>query len=409
MEFMRAGAVTLLCVLLAACKGEENKDQAAHTLPPPLVGVVELRPMDIPLVATFMGQTEGSRSAAVQPQVSGVLRARLFEEGAWVSQGDTLFEIDDAPFRAALKEAQGRLDDAESSLEEARREYVRVRNLYAGNAVSQQQRDQALYAFLGAQGRVAAAQAAVDSARIQLGYCHVTAPFDGWTSHEVTTVGNIVGPGTTLTYIHQGNPMDVDFSVPSAELFSMRDMEARGRARSYGQGSSASLLLLDGKTYALQGRVIFLDTQVDDQTSSVRAKARFPNPGGTLMPGQFAAVEVSGASLIQAIMIPQEAVRKTEGGNAVYVVEDGGVVRLTPVTLGPAFGSYFFLEDGLKGGEKIIVQGVNKAAPGAVVTPELIRQDMGTATPTPDSQSPVTGQGVEDAPAPVQAGEAGHE
>lgn len=404
MNILRALGALLVCLLLVACDGEDGKKSAGASLPPPLVKAVKIERMTVPLYATFMGQTQGSRSAAVKPQVSGILLKRLFREGAFVRQGTVLFEINEAPFRAALRQAEGQLADAVSTLDNARKEYDRVRRLYASNAVSRQERDSAYAAWRGAQGRCESAQAAVNDARIRLGYCRVEAPFSGYTSREVVRTGNLVGTESTLTYINQSDPMDVEFSVPSVELFSMRDMESDGRAVSYGEGSSADLRLMEGVPYDRQGRVIFLDTQVDASTSAVRARARFPNPEGKLLPGQFVLVRVGGAKLVDAVMIPQEALMQTEKGTAVYVLDDENRAALAPVTLGPAFGGSFLLEKGLTPGQRIVVQGQNKVKPGAAVQAEMLVQSL-EADPldTPEStSSAVSGGGVEDAPAPVR-------
>ncbi len=408
MNALRASGFALLCLLLVACDEDDKKQSAGASLPPPFVKAVKLERMDVPLYATFMGQTQGSRSAAVKPQVSGILQKRLFREGAYVKQGTVLFEIDEAPFQAALRQAEGQLAEAVSTLENARKEYDRVQKLYASNAVSRQERDSAYAAWKGALGRRDSSQAAVNEARIRLGYCRVKAPFSGFTSREVTRIGNLVGTDSTLTYINQSDPMDVEFSVPSVELFSMRDMESQGRAVSYGEGSAASLSLLDGTDYDRQGQVIFLDTQVDSSTSAVRAKARFPNAEGKLLPGEYVLVRVGGAKLVGALMIPQEALMQTEKGTAVYALDDSDRAVLSPVTLGPAFGSSFLLEKGLEPGQRIVVQGQNKVTAGHEVRAEELRQSLKVdPLDTPESSSPVMGSGVEDAPAPVR--EVSHE
>ena len=408
MDILRTGGAVLLGLCLVACDDEGKREQAEASLPPPLVRAVELQRMDVPLYAVFMGQTQGRRHASVRPQVSGLLIRRLFEEGAYVQQGTVLFEIDPAPFEAALRQAEGQLAESASALENARKEYERVRKLYEGNAVSAQQRDSAYAAWREAQGRHAASLAAVDDARIRLGYCRVEAPISGYTSREVTTVGNLVDAQSTLTYINQTDPMDVEFSVPSVELFSMRDMESRGKAVSYGEGSSASLSLIDGANYDRQGRVVFLDTQVDTPQSAVLARARFPNPDGRLLPGQFVLVRVGGAKLVDALMLPQEAVMQTEKGTAVYALDASDRVELKEVKLGPAFGGSFLLEEGLEPGRRVIVEGQNKVRPGGTVQVELQHQAV---TPDPldaaASSSSGSGGGVEDAPAPVR--EAPHE
>jgi membrane fusion protein (multidrug efflux system) len=199
--------------------------------------------------------------------------------------------------------------------------------------------------------------------------------------------------------------MDVLFAVPSAELSAMREMEAKGRAKSYGQGSQAYLRLQDGTEYEMPGKVIFLDTQVDSATSAVRAKARFSNPKGLLLPGQFAAVRVGGASLIKAIMLPQAAIMQTESGPAVYVLDAEGRAMRRPVQLGSAFGAEFLVEGGLEEGQAVIVQGQDKVKPGQKVTAEFkagVDATAGKALEAPgSSRIPEKKGSVEDAPAPV--------
>ena len=412
MRFWAMGCAAGLMLCLAACEGE--KKSAQGPLPPPLVSVLELKRADVPLYSVFMGQTAGSRSAAVKPQVTGILQERLFEEGARVEQGTPLFRLDAAPFKAALEQAQGQLASAKSRLENARRENARVQKLYKSNAVSQQERDNARAAFLSARAEAESARAAVEEARIRLGYTTVDAPLSGWTSREVTTLGSLVGPESVLTFIHQSDPMDVLFAVPGAELAAMRDMEAEGRARSYGRGSQAHLRVLDGGEYALPGEVFFLDTQVDAATSAVRAKARFPNPQGRLLPGQFAAVRVGGACLLKAVMLPQEAVMQTEGGPAVYVLDSEDRAVQKSVRLGPAFGAEFLVEGGLEEGQRVIVQGQDKVKPGQKVAP-AVPEEKGPAGVTGALEAPGSSRipdargAVDDAPAPVfpKQGEAG--
>ena len=405
MSFWAMVCLAGLSLCLAACDGEKEKAGQALHLPPPLVSVVEMKRVDVPLYSVFMGQTAGSLSAAVKPQVTGILQARLFEEGAKVAGGTPLFKIDPAPFKAALDQAKGQLASAQSRFENARREKTRVQKLYKANAVSQQQRDSAQASFLSSKADVESARAAVDEARIRLGYTEVVAPLSGWASREVSTIGSLVSPESVLTYINQNDPMDVQFAVPSAELAAMREMEARGKAKSYGQGSQVYLRLQDGTEYEMPGEVIFLDTQVDSATSAVRAKARFSNPKGLLLPGQFAAVRVCGASLIKALMLPQSAIMQTEGGPAVYVLDGEGRAMRVPVQLGSAFGAEFLVEGGLEEGQKVIVQGQDKVKPGQEVTAEIKKGQgatAGKALEAPGSSKiPAKKGSVEDAPAPV--------
>jgi len=372
MRFLPLICLAGLCFCLGACDGEKKQGAQSAQLPPPLVAVMEMERRDVPVDTLFVGQTAGSRSAAVKPQITGILQERLFEEGARVKQGEALFRIDPAPFKAALEQARGSLASAESRFENARREYIRVQKLYKSNAVSQQERDEARAAFLSAKGDVETARAAVEEARIRLGYTKVTAPLSGWASREVSTVGSLVGPESTLTFINQNDPMDVLFAIPGAELFSLRNMEARGLAQCYGQGSSVRLRFQEGGDFAELGSVVFLDTQVDAATSAVRAKARFPNPKGRILPGQFVTVHVDGGILSEVLMLPQEAVMHTESGSSVYVLDTDNRAQRVNVVLGQAFGTQFLVEQGLEAGQKVIVQGQDKVRPGQKVTPRPV-------------------------------------
>jgi membrane fusion protein (multidrug efflux system) len=361
-----AGAA-VLCVWLTAC--EETKEQAE--LPAPLVSVAELKRGDVPFEGVFVGQTLGSFSAAVKPQVSGILQSRLFEEGAYVQKGDLLFEIDAAPFKAALEQAQGQLDSAKSQLENTRREYVRTRRLLAENAVSRQTFDNAQAAYLSAKAQAEASQAAVAEACIRLGYCRVQAPFTGYTSRAVSTVGNLVSTENTLTFINQTDPIDVQFAIPGEELFALRGMEFQGTARSYRQGDTVTLGFLGGSRYAESGRLIFLDTQVDSNTSSIRAKARMPNPHGEILPGTFVVVRIDNACFLNALMVPQSAILQTEKGSCVYVLDENNRVSLVPVRLGQSVKGDFLVTEGLSEGQRVVVSGQDKVLPGGKVTPVL--------------------------------------
>jgi len=391
MRFLPLVCLAGLCFCLGACDGEKKQGAQSAQLPPPLVTVMEMERRDVPVATIFVGQTAGSRSAAVKPQVTGILQERLFEEGARVKQGDALFRIDPAPFKAALEQARGSLASAQSRFENARREHTRVQKLYKNNAVSQQERDEARAAFLSAKGDVETARAAVEEARIRLGYTEVTAPLSGWASREVSTVGSLVGPESTLTFINQNDPMDVLFAIPGAELFSLRGMEARGLAQCYGQGSPVRLRFQEGGDFAEQGSVVFLDTQVDAATSAVRAKARFPNPKGSILPGQFVTVHVDGGILSGALMLPQEAVMHTESGSSVYVLDADDRAQRVDVVLGPAFGAQFLVEQGLETGQRVVVQGQDKVRTGQKVTP----RPVGLEPDGDGKQEKVSGNGLE--------------
>lgn len=387
---------TLVCLsLLVALPGcSEEKPAEVRQMPPPLVTVMDVVQEDVPLQSTYMGQTLGYLSVEVRAQVSGILMRRAYKEGDYVQQGQLLFEIDPAPVQAALEQAKGQLSVVETQYNNAKRELDRILPLYSRNAVSQRDRDTAQTAFESARAQVESAQARVNEVQIQLGYTKVVAPISGYTSREARNEGNLITldpTGSLLTTINQTDPMNVTFAIPSGEMMMMKRMEAQNKAVSYKEGAQVSLRLLEGEDYPITGVVTFIDTQVDPYTSVVRARAQFPNPYGVLLPGQYASATLRGTKLLDAVMIPQKAVMHTAAGPMVYVVDAENRATLNPVVLGNTFGSEFLLEGGLKPGDKIVVEGINKVIPDGTVVPKPMENTTRDAPlSTPDSVPPVS-------------------
>ena len=226
---------TLFCLALAVaaagCSDDKKTMESTAQMPPPVVAVMEIVPENVPLQSTYMGQTMGYLSATVSAQVGGILKQRTYKEGDYVAKGQVLFEIDPASYQAALDQAQGQLTMAQTQYNNAKREYDRILPLYARNAVSQRDRDNAQAAYDSARAQVESAKASVEQAQIQLGYTKVVAPISGYTSSESVTEGNLISPGTPLTTINQTDPMYVNFSIPSAEMRMTKRLEAEKRAR----------------------------------------------------------------------------------------------------------------------------------------------------------------------------------
>ena len=383
-----AALLVTLTFSLTACFEEKDK-QAAPQTPPPLVGTLELKKENVPLQATYMGQTLGYLSVEVRAQTSGILKRRFFKEGDYVYQGQTLFEIDPASAQAALDQAKAQLTVAQTEYANAQREWNRIQPLYARNAVSQKDRDTAKAAFDSAKAQVASAQARVNEAQIQLDYTNVVAPISGFTSLAARDEGDLItmdSQGSLLTTINQTDPMYVTFAIPSADMMRMKRLVAQGKAKVSTEGTPARLAMLEGGVYQYPGFVTFVDTQVEPQTSVIRARAQFPNPESSLLPGQYASVTISGTSLEDVIMVPQTAVMNTAQGTMVYTVGKDNVATLTPVTLGDIFGSEFIVTEGLEPGTVIVVEGTNKVRPGAPIQGKPVqRPSRELALPTPDS------------------------
>ncbi len=389
----------LSLVPLSGCGNESTaQENAGQAMPPPEVVAVTVTRGNLPLDMEYMGQTAGSREVEVRARVGGILLRRTYVEGTPVRQGELMFEIDPAPVQAALEQAQGRLAQAEARLNQARRDLARMETLYKGDVVSQKDRDDAQTSFETAAAEVDSAQASVKEARINLGYTKVEAPISGMTSKEARSEGSLIvasGESSLLTTISRLDPVYINFSVPGPEHMRLRKLREEGRVAFAQDGEfQARLLLADGSVFAHPGRINFTDTQVDPTTGVVKVRAEFPNPDNAILPGQFARVRLEGASLRDAMTVPQSAVLTTQQGTMVWVVDASGVVAPRPVVLGRATGNSYILEKGLDPGERIITEGIIKVRPGMTVT---IRTAGGPDPATPTTVASATDGGKAEA------------
>lgn len=357
---------TLFALLLVGgCKSEEKGRTAS--LPPPLVGVMTVEERNVPVSFTYAGQTEGSRAVEVRAQVSGILMRRAYDEGQYVKQGQLLFEIEPDTYRAALRQANGVMEQAQAKFTQARQNLNRVLPLYKKNAVSQKDRDDAQAAYDSAKADLDSAKAAVSEAEIKLSHAYVTAPVAGFASREYRTVGNLITAGSQdgslLTVVNQNDPIYANFAIPSPQFMRLRALQEQGRLKS--DGTVAEITLADGTVYQTKGVITFIDKQVNTNTSVVAARAEFVNPDLFVLPGQFVRVTLSGMELVNAILIPQQAVIQTQKGSMVVVIGEGDKAEMRPVDLGDNYGDSFLLNKGVKAGERIVVEGGNKAVPAS--------------------------------------------
>lgn len=370
--------------LLLAVGCDSDKKTPAAALPPPLVGVMTVEARDVPVSFTYVGQTEGSRAVEVRAQVSGILMKRAYKEGQYVKQGDLLFEIEPDTYKAAVQQAKGVMAQAQAKFTQARQDLNRVRPLYARNAVSQKDRDDAQAAFNSARADLDAAKAALNEAEIKLGYAYVTAPVSGYASQEYRTVGNLITAGSQdgslLTVVNQVDPIYANFSVPSPQFMRLRALAAQKRLVE--DGVTAEISLADGTVYPRKGSITFIDKQVNPGTSVVASRAEFDNPDLFVLPGQFVRVTLSGMVLKNAILVPQQAVIQTQKGSMVVVVGKDDKAEMRPVDLGDNYGDSFLLNKGLEPGERIVIEGGNKAVPGQPVRVEEAKAPQ--SAPLPD-------------------------
>jgi len=362
-----------LALVLAAC-GPSNGAPGGHGgpgggMPPAQVSTITVQPKAVLAPLEYTGQTAGSREVEVRARVRGILVSRNFKEGERVRQGQSLYTIDPAPFRAALARAEADLAGAQARLEQARRNAARLRPLYADKAVSQKDFDDAASAEAIAEADAKAAQARLQEARLDLEYTRVEAPVSGIASRSLPSDGTLVsGPEVLLTTITQVDPMWVTFGIPDADQLRMRREAEAGRLVLPKDGRfEVRVRLADGQLVPRSGWLAFSDVRISGQTGTSDARAVIPNPDGILRPGQFVRVTLAGATRPAAVLVPQRAVLEGPQGKFVYVVDEKSTAQARPVEVGEWVGSDWIVTGGLAAGERVIVDGVLKIGPGAPV------------------------------------------
>lgn len=349
-------AVALLAVLgLAGCEQKQQQDHAASTAPKE-VEAIEVKAESFTVVDELPGRIEPVRVAQVRARVSGIVLTRNFEEGADVKAGAVLFQIDPAPFKAALSKAQGDLARTEATLFETQATVKRYESLVEIEAVSRQTFDTARSALQNAIAAKKSAQADVETARLNLGYATVKAPISGRIGRAMVTEGALVGQGETtlLATIQQLDPVYADFTQPVADALQMRAAIQEGRLPKGGE--DALSLSVDGTDYKSTGTLLFTDVAVDRTTGQVSLRARFANPKGVLLPGMYVRVRTPQRVDANAILVPQRAVQRSSDGAArVMVIAQDGTVEVRPVKTGAMQDSRWQITEGLKAGEQVVV------------------------------------------------------
>jgi membrane fusion protein, multidrug efflux system len=369
---MTTHASTVLALALALLAGCGQKPAPAP--PGPVeVGVVTLAATPVTLTRELPGRTSPYRVAEVRARVNGIVQKRLFVEGSDVKEGQPLFVIDPSPYQAALDAAKAQLARAEATLASVRVQARRHEELVAENAVSRQEYDDAMAALKASEADVAAGQAAVRSARINVGYTTVTSPLAGRIGRSVVTEGAYVqqSQATLLAVVQQLDPIFVDLTQSSADALRLRRDLAEGKLRAAaGGGANVKLVLEDGREYRSPGALQFADVTVDPSTGTIALRALFPNPRGELLPGMFVRARLEEGVSPEALLVPQQAVTRDQKGlpTALVVTAEGKVERRQLVTE-RAVGDAWLVTAGLAAGEQVIVEGLQKVRPGAVVKP----------------------------------------
>jgi membrane fusion protein (multidrug efflux system) len=367
--------------ILAGCE----KKQAPPAMGPMPVSVVTVQASDVPLRNEWVGTMDGYVNAQIQPQVSGYLIKQDYREGSVVSKGQVLFEIDPRPFQAALDQAQGQVGQAQGALGQAKAQLelaeINVKRdtpLAEQHAIAQSTLDndkqtaaQQEANVHAAEAQIATAQAAVETARLNLGFTQVRSLISGVAGQATTQVGNLVSQQSVLTSVSQMDPIKVYFSISDSEYLSLSNLS--GTKSSDLLSSSANLpltlTLSNGDKYPKQGHIVFVDRQLNAQTGAIRIAAAFPNPGNLLRPGQFGRVSAETHVQHNVILVPQAAIQELQGTQQAFVVGPDNKVKVVNVKLGAQVGTNWVVEGGLPAGSQVIVDNLQKLREGVPVSP----------------------------------------
>ncbi|MGB8524223.1 MAG: efflux RND transporter periplasmic adaptor subunit [Candidatus Acidiferrales bacterium] len=384
-------AITMTAIVLAGC----SKSGAGGQGNPPDVQVVQVEQKDVPIYGEWIGTLDGFTNADVRAQVTGYLMQQGYQEGAFVNKGQLLFQIDPRPFQAALDQAEGQLAQAKASLANAQAvqgrtqlDVERYTPLAKEQAASQQDLDNSVQNNLAAKATVATAEAAiktdeaaVETARINLDFTRLTAPIDGIAGQAQLQVGALVSPSSgVVTSVSTVDPIKVFFTVSESEYLAWNKRFPTDTTRQAADKSlRLQLILADGSTYPRDGTFYFADRQVNVGTGAIRIAGLFPNPGNILRPGGYGRVRTAIRVQKDALLVPQRAVTELQGGYQVAVVDNQNKVSIRTVKVGDRVGSDWIIADGLKPGERVVAEGVQKMRPGVQVNPKPYVPDNTTA------------------------------
>jgi len=392
---LKIAATAALLSLVAACSEAESSAEAPAAPPPPAVSMVEVVPEAIPILNELPGRIAPTRIAEVRPRVSGIVLERVFEQGSLVEEGDVLYRIDPQPFRVQVASAEATLQRAQSVQLRARQEADRQTRLRERNVSSGQQMDNAVAALAQADAEVAIADAGLAAAQLNLDYANIKAPISGRIGRAMITEGALVSANSaeSLATIQQLDPVYADFTQSANELLRLRRALENGAVTNAAPGEARVLLRMDdGSEYAHAGRLLFLEAAVDATTGQVTLRGEFPNPEGDLLPGMYVRVLIEQGVQENAIAIPQQAIQRDSGGRSqVYVITDENLAELRTVRLGRVVGERWVVEEGLKAGDKVVVEGFQKIRPGAPVTAQPWTPDNPRSAT--DGDAPVNANG----------------
>ncbi|MGF6147942.1 Acriflavine resistance protein A precursor [Kingella potus] len=417
-----AASAAAVSLALAACGGQggaaaeggqgaaQEGGAAAQQQPPaPAVEVVTVQPQDVALTVELPGRLEAVRSAAVRPQVGGIVKRRLFQEGTFVREGQPLYQLEDASYTASLESARAQLASAEAALAKANADVSRYRPLVEADAISKQEFDAAISAKRSADASVKAAKAAIRSAQINVNYSRVSAPISGFIGQSNVSEGALVSSGdaTAMATITQTDPMYANVTQSAVEIMKLRRQISEGKMAAANGRIEVDILLEDGSAYAHKGQLMFADPTVSETTGQVKLRVVVPNPENVLLPNLYVRAVMSQSAVPNAFVVPQQAV--TRGAkDTVMVVNAQSELEPRVVSVAAQQGGNWIVSDGLKAGDRVVVAGTTIAAMmGAqtgskkVAPKEWVRPSENAAAPAAAAQA-----AEQNASAPQQAASA---
>jgi membrane fusion protein, multidrug efflux system len=356
------------CAALTSCEKPKSAEVQAG---PPEVLVADVVQKEVPVIRQWVGTLNGSENAEVKARTTGYLQNRAYQEGSYVKKGDLLFEIDPRPFIATLDQAKGQLQEANATLLGVELDAKRAKELFNTKVISEQEYTNKTQAYQTKLAAVSAAQAAVEEAQLNLDYTKVVSPLDGIAGQAQAQIGDLVGTGsnTALTTVSEIEPIRCYFPISEQSYWEFADrLKEWMRVPEDKRPGKIELILPDGSVYPHKGKFAFVDRQVDPKTGTIQIAVTFPNPELTLRPGQYVTARAEIDQIPNALLIPQEAVSELQGGVQVGVVGSDGKAEIRAIKIGPVYGQMIVVTEGLKAGEKVIVEGFQKIRQGIEVS-----------------------------------------
>jgi RND family efflux transporter MFP subunit len=364
-----SGYVAILTFLLSVWPTGCTNKEAATAAAPPEVEVAGVIQQDVPIYTECISTLDGYVNAEIRPQVTGYLMRQNYQEGTVVHKNQVLFEIDPRPFEAALEQAKGQLAQSEAQLGKTRLDVARDTPLAKQSAIPQAQLDNDIQANEAAQAVVAAAKAQVEQAQLNLSFTKVRSLVEGIAGLAKGQIGDLVGPTTPLTTVSQVEPIKAYFAISEGDYmkFAARISAVTEGRRQAGGQKILELVLSDGSVYARKGWVVLADRQVDVKTGTIRMAGAFDNPGSVLRPGMFGRVRAVTGTNKNALLVPQRSVIETQGSYSVVVIDAENKASIRPVKTGERLGQMWVITEGVKAGEQVIAEGIQKAKEGGAV------------------------------------------